>query len=172
MPSSTFFPMDGESRITIDKVHHECHEGNLWTFHHENLAPASGLTTYIHLKTGAKENHIAFDWQAIGGNFTIKIYESPTLGTAGSAITANARNRVNVRNPATTLFLNPTVSTVGTSLIGTRTLLAVSTTQSKSNMVRQGTERILKPNTDYIVAATVLAASMAFTIDAAFYEEG
>lgn len=170
MPSNIFLPIDGDCRPTIDKAHHECHEGNFYTFHYENLTAASGATNYIHIKTGSKYTHITFDWQAIVGNMFIKIYEDPTLGTAGTVININARNRVNINTPTTTVFLNPTVSTVGT-LIGTRTMLNSSTTQSKATAVRNGIERILKSNEDYLVAITNGAASMAYTVDGSFYEE-
>ena len=44
-------------------------------------------------------------------------------------------------------------------------MLNSSTTQSKASALRNGTERIMNTNTDYLIAITNGAASMAYTVD-------
>lgn len=170
MPSSTFFPMDpyDDARVIISTEHHEIHEGHGFVFHAEHLTPTSGVANYIHIKPGAlKHDHILLDFAALGGNCRIQIYESPTLATAGSAITVYDLNRKTANTATTVVKQDPTVTTVGTTLISNRLILGASGVQSRINTAfREGLERVWKPATDYLVAITPLAASMAWTCDA------
>jgi len=157
---------------TIDYPHHEIHTGNTWAFHHENLAPASGVSTYLHLKTRAGAPHLVLEFEAVGGVLGISISEGATVATAGTVISMTNRNREYASTLSTMVgYTGSTFTTVGT-VIATRCLLATSTSQAKSNsVVREGGERIFKPNTDYVINFLPRAASMAFCVDGIFYEE-
>lgn len=168
-----FAPILDEANPTIDYWHAKCHEGSLYAWHYENLAPTSGLTTIIHIKTGAKEVHTDIKFEAVGGFLSIQWYGAPTVGTAGTVINCINRNRYyRDTSSLTAMYSGSTVSTVGTVLFGARVVLATSAGANKvtSNIV-EGAERILLPNTDYILTTITRSASMAFAIDGLFYEE-
>lgn len=163
---------DTGALTTIDYPHHEIHEGNTWAFHYENLTPASGVSVYLHIKTGASSPHMVLEFEAVGGTLAINISEGATVATAGTVIAMNNRNR-NYTTTLSTLvaYTGSTFTTVGT-VIATRCLLATASAQAKtSSAIREGGERILKPNTDYVITFLPRAASMAYCVDGIFYEE-
>lgn len=169
MPSSNFFPMDGtdNARIVIDTTHHEVHKGDLHEFHFEALAVASGITTILHIKTGTKQLHTFLEFGALGGLLKINIYDSATVGTAGSAIACPNLNQnfADTFSGGTLVYSGSTVGTVGTA-IATKTILATATAPSKTNSaVKEFAERVWEPNKNYIIALLTGAASMAFTVD-------
>lgn len=167
MPSNAFFPMDAgdHARIVIDSTHHEVHEGALYEFHYENLAPASGLTTYIHIKTGLIKLHAYLQFEAVGGLLKINMYDGATVGTAGTAINCFNLNRTITDSITTKVYVGSTVGTTGTAF-ATKTILATSTSQSKANSsVKEFAERNWAPSKDYIIAIVTGAASMSFTVD-------
>ena len=159
---------------TISYISQKCNEGAMYFSEYEDLAPASGLTTYIHFKTGAKDLHLSQVIIALGGVLSCQWYKVPELGTVGTVISIYNRNaHYSDDDTETKIYLNSTVVTVGTVLFGPkRTVLAGATNQA---IVIEGIEssvkRILLPDTDYLVAYTVEAADMKFTVEYTMYEE-
>lgn len=162
-----------ESIPIIEYMHVMTHEGKVYAAHYENLAPTSGLTTYVHIKTGAKDLHVFQSAEALGGVLSIQWYGAPEVGTAGTVISVINRNRHHKDDELLSKFyLNSTVTTVGTVLFGARCVLASATVQSKSNSALvEGVERILLPNQDYLCSFITRVASMMFALDWVFYEE-
>jgi hypothetical protein len=156
----------------MDAWHSECHQGHVYGYHYDNLSLASNSSVYLHIKSGVKDVHLDAVFAVLGGHLQVQWYGSPLLGTAGTVLACINRNRYYKDVPAlTAMYIGSTVSTVGTVLFGARTLLGAAAVQSKvgSNIV-DGAERILLPNTDYLVKFTAVGV-IAFTIDGLFYEE-
>lgn len=167
--TNRFIPTDeyDESVCVIDTVHHECHEGHSYDFHAEDLTPTSGLTQYIQISSSAKSPHLVLDFEAIGGNCRIQMFENAVISTAGSVITINNRNRnkASTFSAITKIYQGSTVVTAG-SIISNRLILGSSNITGRvTSAIREGAERIWDINSNYVIGITPLAASMSWTMD-------
>ena len=128
---------------------------------------AAGATSYSVIKTGAqvvdlKQRAFAYD----GVGFTASIYKTPTYtgGTAGVAY--NFKTSVTAP-PLTQLLVNPTVTNNGTKCGADIFAIGATANQSKGQglTVFPG-NRILEPNTEYLLTFTNLDTNAAQNIAA------
>ena len=157
--------------INIDRVHHEIHEGCMYDFHTEDLDldNAENLDTLI--VTGSKEAHITIDAEASGGRVAAFIYRDVTVSANGTEIVARNRNQNFPDAAVTKIYAGPTVTSIGTELVKRQILASSQGVAKISSAIRPSAERVLKPNTKYLLRQTSTADNIIVTIDAIFYEE-
>lgn len=159
--------------LTIDIVHHEVHEGEMFHAAYTNGSVSNTANADFQLTTGAdKEAHSTFEVFA-GGQVTVYLYEAPTT-SGGTAIAAYNMKRISTNTPTATCVHTPTVSSVGTvPLVNGRILPGgTSPTTRVGGGLRVGVEWILKPSTKYLLRATnTSGGTIAVNIVLEWYEE-
>ncbi len=137
--------------LTIDIVHHEVHEGEMFHVAHTNASVSNGASVDVLLVTGAKEAHTVWEVFA-GGLVSVYLYEGPTA-TPGTALNAYNMKRTSTREPTATVTHTPTGITTGSvALVNGRILPGGnSPTTRVGGGIRAGSEWILKPATKYLL---------------------
>lgn len=141
---------------TIDTVHHEVHEGEMWHASYTNSNVANGANLDFVMVTGAtKECHAAFEVFA-GGQVTVYLYEAPTLSNNGTGVTAYNMKRSHVGSATATTTHTPTVTQTGTTALVNGRILpgGTSATTRIGGGIRTGVEWILAANTKYLLRCT------------------
>lgn len=121
-----------------------------------NAAVAAAGNFDVEFQTGAKpviikDRQIAFT----GTGITINVYEAPTT-SAGTAGTVYNLNRINPVAATASFKTAPTVTAVGTQVATTNYGIGGSGVGQTivSAFSSQGAERVLKPNTKYLLRIT------------------
>lgn len=148
-----------DSLVTIDIVHHETHEGEMFIASYKNAdgAPvADNGTMDLQIYTGAKYCHTVFS-ATFGGDFEVAFYENPTT-SGGTSVAANNMNRNKGIVATAAVVHTPSVSNVGTLLFnifepGGQKVQAVG------GATRSNSEWILLPERKYLLRATNRAGS-------------
>jgi hypothetical protein len=158
--------------VTIPVQHHEIHEGEMFETSYkspEGSNIADNATLVLHFLTGAKENHFTFT-VAAGGDCEVSLYEAPSLTANGPRLDVHNLHRDSDDVSVTSVWQGSTF-TGGVQL--TNFLLVGGTGGNASGGIsRQGLERILRPNTIYMVEATNRAGTaQPMSILADWYEE-
>jgi len=140
------------SLATIDIVHHEVHEGEL--FHTEYSASVNnGANLDVQVTTTAtSEAHMTAVVSA-GGQSLVYLYEAPNT-SAGTALTVYNMRRIDITHTSPyTAVHTPTVTGVGTTpLINGRLIAGGTSVPSRvGGETRGATEWILAPNTKYLL---------------------
>lgn len=138
---------------TIDTVHHEVHEGEMfYVSHSASVNNASSMD--VQILTGAGGLHMS-SAVSVGGACNLYLYEAPST-SGGSALTSYNKKRDDTTHSSPmTVVHTPSVSGTGTTLINGRLLAGGNTQQSRIGTgVRDGSEWILKPSTKYLIRVT------------------
>lgn len=140
---------------TIDVVHHEVHEGEM--FHAEHSASVgNGNNLDVLLATGAaNEAHLSAA-VAAGGQSLVYLYEAPNA-SGGTPLTVYNMHRSDTTHSSPfTAAHTPVVVGVGTvPLINGRLIAGGTSVPSRvGGETRANTEWILKPNTAYLLRVT------------------
>lgn len=149
-------------------------DGELYLITSVTAVPA-GATLYIQGKFGDRLFHTVsstFSFNG-GGPFTLYLIESPTLTDGTISFTAPNMNRRSTKTHQAQFFADPTNISGGT-IIETLFLPASGGgANAAGGGSTIGAERILKPNTDYLIQATNSGgqASTLYT-SILFYESG
>jgi hypothetical protein len=153
--------------ITIDAVHHEVHEGEM--FVSTDLATFNG-TRQLLFTTGAKEVHIVPEF-VCDGPLNVTIYRAPTATASATKVTPINANHVSTNVALTDVCHTPTAVTAGSDIVDR---YFNGGNANGSNKVGAGSrandERIWKPNTKYLVSM-VTASSLTVLARFHFYEE-
>ncbi len=149
--------------IVIDTIHHEVHEGEMW--HGERtvtgVSDAASLNYVLHTG-GAVDAHVVFEILA-SGLVTVSLFESPTVASLGTAMSTYNMNRLMTTTANSQLYHTSVVTSTGSvALVNSRILPGGnSATTRVGGGVRQGTEWILAPGTNYLLRITNLSGSSA-----------
>lgn len=158
----------------IDVVHHEVHEGEMFSADHVATTVADAASVDVLFQAGAgKDSHFVFDVSA-GGAVRVYLYEGPTISAVGTALTPYNLNRRSARQPGSQVSHTPTVGAVGTTvLIGGRYLAGGASAQTRiGGGLRPGLERILAPGRTYLLRVTnVSGSAITISVAAEWYEE-
>lgn len=164
---------DPYNPVHIDFPHKKVHEGNFYTLSHIFSTVANNSSAEIIMQLGSTyQNHSVFDASA-GGDAEFYIFESPTLNSSGSSLSAINNNRASANTADASYFYTPNVSDAGTQLYGT--FIAgggfFGAGGSDGGPVRAGTEMILKTDTTYLIrVVNTSGGAQDISIAVGFYE--
>lgn len=166
-----FDPVTG-APVTIDSVHHEVHEGEMFHAGYTVASVANGASVDLLFTVGAKEAHATFEVFA-GGQVSVHLYEAPTVAN-GTAITIYNMKRSSANEALSTVKHTPTVTATGSvALVSGRILPGGTSPQTRvGGGIRQGVEWILAPGTAYLLrVANGSGATIAVNVGLEWYEE-
>jgi hypothetical protein len=159
---------------TIDIVHHEVHEGEMWHAEHTNIAVSDKAAVNVLLHVGgAVDAHTVFEVFA-SGQVTVSLWESPTLNTVGTALTAYNMDRAITTTANSQIYHSPAITATGSvALVNGRLLPGGTSSQTRvGGGVRQGVEWILAPGKYYLLRATNSSGTTAaINVVIEWYEE-
>lgn len=145
--------------ITLDYVHHEVHEGVMYSTTDTVAANTTTVKWQIHTANTTKYAHLVFNLSCTG-EATFLVTEGSDR-TDGTALEEVNRRRVGVPNVAETIVTRtPTGgSTDGAlTIFSTRSgITGVAAKAIESGAARAENEWILKPNTKYVISITTYA---------------
>ncbi len=156
----------------IDIIHHEVHEGELFTAEFTKTAVANGGTVQMVMTTGTKQPHLAFTVQA-GGACQVYLYEGATAA-GGTAMPIFNNNRLSANAPLSSFVHSPTSGTAGTvSIANGRYLVGGDSAQTRvGGAVRPNVEYALGTSTKYMVnVVNVSGGAITISTIFEFYEE-
>lgn len=161
--------------VTLETIHHEVHEGEMFHVGHTNSNVSNGANVDMLLVTGAKEAHAVWEVFA-GGQVTVTLYEAPTVtaGNEGTALTAYNMKRASTNTPTAAAYHTPTVGATGSvTLVNARILPGgTSPTTRVGGGIRAGSEWILKPSTKYLMRVNNSSGgAIAVNVVMEWYEE-
>jgi len=161
---------------TIDTVHHEVHEGEMWHTGHTVASVANGNSMDLLFHSGgAYDCHMTFEVFA-GGQVSVYLYEAPTVAAEGDGTPLVIYNmkRSHVGASHSQAYHTPTISATGTTaLVNGRILPGGTSAQTRvGGGIRQGVEWILNPGTNYLLRTTNTSGSaIAVNVGLEWYEE-
>ena len=155
----------------IPTVHHEVHEGDMFTSSFIAQALADDATLELLLRTGAtKFVHLTF-FASCGGDAEIALLESVTVNSSG--VQMNERNNKRTENDNAELVVSHTPTTVGGIFLLEAILPGGTGGNASGGLLRQDTEFILKQSADYLLSLTNRSgAAKPAGIVINWYEEG
>lgn len=158
---------DSDCLINMDCEHNKIHKGEMYTLLSSSSFTA-GQTKYFLFKTGSKEVHNIFSTQA-AGEVLVQSWEGATTSNDGTPITIFNKNRVSSKTPLTLAFTAPTFTAISTELMVRQQLGGSGRTEG--TQLREHSELILKPNTNYIAGITnTTNQTMTIYASVEFYE--
>lgn len=169
-------PYDDETgaSVMIDVVHHEVHEGEMFHASHTNVALGNGDAVDLLFSVGsAVDAHAVFEVFA-GGQVTVSLYESPTVGATGTALAEYNMARPITRTASSEVYHTPTISDTGSvALVNNRVLPGGNSPQTRvGGGIRSGAEWILAPGVDYLLRVrNTSGGTIAVNIGLEWYEE-
>jgi len=145
---------------TIDEAHRRIHAGQsfyagyLWG---EGSNIADNASAELLIQVGAESMHTIYE-VAAGGDAEVRVFEAPTVSTAGTSVTAFNKARYSANASNATLTRDPSISADGTALpakfLPGGTFLSTGSQDGGFNR-----ETILNANTDYLFRVTNRAGS-------------
>jgi len=156
--------------VTVEYPHHEIHEGNTYRVC-KLVEDVANDASFIYLiKVGAKYSHLTANLSCEGKCYAY-FYEAPTTSADGTALAEINMNRASTKTNTTNVFYAPTVSDNGIPLC--EILINGGTgPQSIGSEVRQDTEFVMKPNTNYLIVCTNKAGlAKDINVNVQWYEE-
>lgn len=169
-------PFDEETgaSVTIDVVHHEVHEGEMFHASYTNAALGNGNAVEMLFHVGgAVDAHTVFEVFA-GGQVTVSLYESPTVGANGTALNIYNMNRGITATSNSQVYHTPTISDTGSvALVNNRVLPGGTSPQTRvGGGIRSGAEWILAPGKNYFLrVSNTSGGTIAVNIGLEWYEE-
>lgn len=157
--------------VFVDFEHHQVHEGE--TFKAQSLALSATTMFRFSVPAGysptIRAPHLVLSAEVYSGALKLELFEgfsgTPTPGTA--LVIRNRNRNVAIPDPATVAIHPVTGTLTGTSLLETH-MISAGNGEAKS---RQGSEWILKPNTDYLIVATEVSAFTNTFVNFDWYED-
>ncbi|MBT7264018.1 MAG: hypothetical protein HN831_00870 [Waddliaceae bacterium] len=154
---------------TIEMDHYEIHKGKHWTVTAGIVTlPAGGDHNIVLRVPAGGSGHLVFTMGAFDA-WTGGLYEGPTIGGAGTAITEANNYRASTNTPAITAEYDATINANGTIL---RPLLGGGTNvggTNSSGVAGSRAEFILAPSTNYLLILDGVAGELAYIV-AEWYE--
>ena len=143
--------IEGGSAGVIDHFHRRIHGSKAYHFNHTFAGVGNGSTVRMHIKTpAALELHTDFTIVAVG-NMDISIVEGSTFTANGTAKSVYNLNRTTPTATGASVWHTPTVLVPGTAIYAMTTPSGALGTSRLGAMVRNGTEIILAPDTEYTI---------------------
>jgi hypothetical protein len=160
--------------ISMNRNHHEVHEGHFYTFGRTFLAVADDATVRVRFLTSAnKEFHYGVEITA-EGKALVKELEGTTYTDNGTEITPVNNNRSSSSVAELTAYHTPTVDVAGDELTPGNGILLVGGLGPNSigGDIKPGEEFIAKVSTDYVIEVQNKSGQAKdITIEIAGYEE-
>lgn len=156
--------------VTVDNAHHEVHAGNMYIVHKitEDLANDGSLD--IVLKPTTIHAHAVW-FHAAGGNAIFRLYENPALSDDGTVLPVYNVNRESGNISTVAVYHTPTVSGVGTEIVG-HIIPGGTGGNASGAMLRSNTEMVLAKGRTYLFRLTnVSGQAKDVSIVIEFYEE-
>ncbi len=111
------------------------------TFTDIDVSPSTDLDILVRV---GKSSVFFQSMLSVSSDFTVKIFEGPTVTSPGTPIPLYSLDRTSTASTPTTVFRDPQLSATGTELGSTLV-------RSDGEQERGIGEIVLKPNTDYIL---------------------
>jgi hypothetical protein len=150
------FAVDSETGalLTIDTIHHEVHEGEMFSSEYNNTSVSNGASLDMRLTTGTKRVHLVFE-TLVTGLCLAYLYEGATI-SGGTALAEYNMDRNSANAALMAVTHTPTVTATGsTAIINGRIIPGgTSPTTRVGSGVRSSVERILKVSTEYLLRIT------------------
>lgn len=152
--------------VTIDTIHHEVHEGEMFHAEHVATTVANNASLDLLINPGAVDQHLALSVTA-GGACRVYVYENPTA-SGGTAVPVYNMLRSSANPTLATVAHTPTVTATGsTAIVPGRYVPGGASAQTRvGGTIRTGTEWIYKASTPYLVRITNVSGQAVF-VDAA-----
>lgn len=149
----------------IDTVHHNVHDGKFWEAEHNSSSVANNASLDVRFKT-TKDFHFTASVSA-GGQSQIFLYEGANI-SGGTALKVwnNYRGRGDAGNPISAWHTPVVTSTGVNTLVNGRIVVGgTSPTTRVGGALRQNSEIIVSPNTEYLLRVTnISGAAVAVSI--------
>lgn len=158
------------SVVIVDNAHHEVHEGHMYTLHRlvEDLGNNNNIDIYLYNIT--KDSHTVW-FHTCGGDALFYLYENPTVSNNGTLLPTYNINRASDNQASLSAAHTPTVSGVGTEIIG-HSIPGGTGGNASGAMLRSGTEFVMAPGRTYLFRLTnVSGQAKDASIVIEFYEE-
>lgn len=153
------------------------YEGQVYAVYHE-FVNASG-TINVQITTGSRIAHLFHTsvQAAGGGDVTVSMYEGATFTTGTVPPNMPPRGfdrRVGNLVPSlTTFFIDPTAVNIGAAtLISRIKLYSLGGSQGGNDITIDNLERVLVPNTTYIMQIEITGSSVDIVVNVQYYESG
>ncbi len=164
--------------ILIDFVHHEVHDGNTFQASQKtaDASPIADDASYdmLIIVGNEAEAHLVFG-AASGGTAEVILYKDTTVSDNGAQVAVqNMRQSLHgIKLNTTRAFTTPTITLVGTQMNIQLLPGGSGPGQGTSGgTVREGTEWVLNPNTNYLIRVTNRSgAAQPISIMAQWYEK-
>lgn len=168
--NSMDLPIDSFSGFAVqDSFSHTLvHDKRMFGFHTENLNTAVGAHHDVLIKTGALPIHLILSGDFEGGRFDIQVRRNAVATADGTPVDVwNYNDFAGAEHaPKASIFVAPTLSSIGT-LWSPRSVMSG---KNLSTAFRPGIERVLKPNSVYLIRHTSTANNSIAIVDGLFYE--
>lgn len=138
-------------RESMDRDHVEVHEGEFFTGGHLFPAVANNAIVLLRITVGVKELH-ASPFAIAEGKAYASLSRGDTFTVAGTAISFPNNNDNSSNIALTALKHTPTIDVAGTDIVTDLLIPGGTGPQSVGAAEKQDEERILMPNTEYVLA--------------------
>lgn len=171
------FPIDYNTFRQTPYIINFIYVGQVYSTFHEFQSVAGGTTVYLQIDVGTRIMHVfnTLINTAGGGDVLVSLYENVTL-TDGTTLPnmppQGFDRRVGSMNPATTtLFVNPTaVNLAGATLVARSRVFSLGGGQGGGDIQTESLERVLLPNTTYLMTFSVEGSNTDIALNLQFYE--
>ncbi len=154
---------------SIEHEHAEVHEGHMWSYVSSVTASTSGYKWLITVPASSEGYvHINFVANCIT-SAKFELFETSPSSTTGSALTILNNYRPSTETSKVTLRGGVTTSTSGLSRIYFMTVGANNNKTRVGGEIKQGSEYVLKPATNYLWKATPLSSAALVTFGFEYY---
>ena len=154
----------------IELPHLKVHEGFMFISSTITSSVADNASIDMMNKVGTIVNAHAVFNTASGGESWVHLYENPTTSANGTAISSPNMNRCSLNIATSTVYMGPTVTTVGTNL-SESFIPGGEKNQATGGQLRNTTEWVLDDNNVYLFRATNKSGSAAdLSVEIEFYE--
>jgi hypothetical protein len=156
--------------VGIEYFHQAAHDRELFEIYYENLnMPLTAIDFLV--KTGALPVHALFAIEATGKT-NAKMYRAPTTSADGTAVELNPFNEVKAKTLELRAYSTPTVTATGADIRYDKTVFGSTNGVNRViSAVSPGVERILLPNTNYLIRIVTTDAASWLRMQALVYEE-
>ena len=155
---------------SIELPHLKVHEGVMFISSTIASSVADNASIDMMIKVGLTvDAHAVFN-TACAGESWVHLYENPTTSADGTVLSSPNMNRCSSNLSASTVYIGPTVTTVGTHL-GESFIPGGEKNRATGGQLRNATEWMLDNNNVYLFRATNKSGSAAdMSLEIEFYE--
>ena len=162
---------DGPWLVMIDQPHHQIHEGERFVWNYEDSSMTTNDTLVMCI-TPSAGTYAHFEYAVTCPvEFTLALYEAPTLSASGTAIASLNRDRPSTKVSGCVVTHTPTVSGGANGTLLEKYYLGGGN-QRAGGSLRSVSEWVLTPATIYMLVVTSRATGNACSAIIDVYVEG